>query len=752
MARKFSNEDLKRWKREINPAPMFASRMRISRENAEWVGNCPKQYHEARVGHPDKTPSFKVYKMDDGVWGFKCFGCGASGNVFQFVQKMDGVPFVKAVETVLIEAGEKGWEEGVEQDDADVPQEKDPEHFDTFRMKDYRQAIDNLEKSYPGQEWLAARGITMATAHKFHLGFIQSAAAVTNKNEWLNDGWIAIPTLSATDPEVITAIKYRSLVAKHKKIKGKQNSGILRASDTSTTLYNLQAVDPKNDLWIAEGEPDVWALAQAGCIAVGFPSASYKCSDTECEALSSTPRRFLAGDNDAAGKKMMADLQARLTGDTYVIEWPNKRKDANDVLTNECGNDPEKFKALVERLKAQAIQTEAEAVLKSAADIEPERIKWMWFEKIPFGKVTLFAGNPDNGKSLAATSVAAIVSAGKTFSGEHFNCKPADVLMMIGEDDLADTVVPRLMAAEADLARVHFFEGVIPVKEEQREVRLDRDIPALRKQIKTSLKTDRPIKLLIIDPVSNYLGDVSMMAEQEVRSILIPLKRLAEEFEIAVILVMHLNKKNDLEAISRVGGAMAFTGVARSSWLFQRDVKEEEHDAGDGEEHIDEKKSDTFSMLRIKNNLISAAHAGLSYSVEVRNVGPGKDGQDIYAPRICWGGVVEGSADDALQARGRHSEPSEPKTMGRPNNEFQEATKWLEEVLQPGKGLPVKDLHERATLAGISNMTLNRAYRKLPGRVEAYLSGTGKNRKYYWRRDPIFAGAEDDGLPSVNIE
>ena len=55
------------------------------------------------------------------------------------------------------------------------------------------------------------------------------------------------------------------------------------------------------------------------------------------------------------------------------------------------------------------------------------------------------------------------------------------------------------------------------------------DIPAIEKK----LASNPNIRLLVIDPISNYLGEVSMVAEQEVRSILIPLKRAAEKYNIA---------------------------------------------------------------------------------------------------------------------------------------------------------------------------------------------------------------------------
>lgn len=739
---KFSDEDLTRWKREINPAPIIGARISLRRENSEYIGTCPPQFHEARVGHLDKTPSFKVYKLADGTWGFKCFGCGVSGNVYQFVQTVDKVSFTKAVETVLTEAGVSGWQDGDEQVEPTIPDQA-PKETVTFPMSHYVPTISALERSAAGQKWLLNRGISLATARQFSIGFVQSADKITSNNLWMNDGWVLFPTISA-DRQTVTAVKYRSVMGK----KTKDNSGILRAPHTSTTLFNLPAISPTDDIWIVEGEPDTLVVAQAGFRTVGYPSGAYNPTEDECEALSTAPRRFLAGDNDQTGEKVMSALFKRLRGATFFIKWPNNRKDANDVLTNECGNDPTKFKELIEDLKARATQTETEPILRPGNEIKPKRIKWLWENKIPLGKITLFAGNPDNGKSLASTSVASICTTGEPFPESSFSHAPADVLMMIGEDDIEDTAVPRLMAANATMKRIHFLEAVRPVKKDDREVRLDFDIPAIERH----LATNTDIRLLIIDPISNYLGDVSMVAEQEVRSILIPLKRLAEKFNVAVVLVMHLNKKSDLDAISRVGGAMAFIGVARCSWLFVREVK----DAVESEEGvIPDKTPDTFSMLRIKNNLVSSSRAGLSYSVAVRPI-PIEGESDIITPYIVWGKVIEGSADEALGGGGRRqaAEPVTPKSPWRPNDKFQQATKFLEEYLQDGlphESMVVQD----AALHGESNIakdTLYRAYAALPGHKPAFpkMVGGGGERKrkaWFWQLEPMNEGSKSDDEP-----
>lgn len=730
---KFAAEDLSRWKREINPAPIFSKRIKIQRENAEWVATCPPCFHDVIVGHPDKTPSFKVWKLADGAWVYKCFGCGANGNVFQFVQAFDKVSFTKAVERVLSEAGMDGWTDGEEQPEVDIPT-AEKKASATAAFAEYKPRVASLEASPEGQEWLKDRGIRMEVARQFSIGFVQDATlAVGTNHPWAAKGWITFPILSA-DRQTVTAVKYRSLVAKKKKIDGKEVVGIRCVS--SPTMYNLPTADLSGDVWIAEGEPDTLVLAQAGCQAVGYPGASYRPSDEECDSLSTAKRRFLAGDSDGAGTKAMGDLQKRLRGETYTIIWPNNRKDANDVLTNECGNDPAKFKALLADLVDRVTQIKTKPILRDGNTIEPCRINWLWENKIPLGKITLFAGNPDNGKSMASTSVAAICTRGDAYPGSRCSEAPSDVLMMLGEDDLDDTAVPRLMAAGADMKRIHFLEAARPAQMENREVRLDMDIPAVAELLEKNSK----IRLIIIDPISNYLGEVSMVAEQEVRSILIPLKRLAEKYNVAVVLVMHLNKKADLDAISRVGGAMAFIGVARCSWLFARNPVEKI----EGEEkplESDPKLPDTFSMLRIKNNLVSASRSGLSYSIGLASV-PVPNEPDMTVPFVQWGEVIDGTADDALGSR-RAAPEHAPRREGpgRPNDKIQVAITWLENALQDGLPHPIKILREDARgEAATTPDTLDRAWKAIGGKAKK-VKGV-----WCWYRDPMNAVSDpEDG-------
>src|SRR5437588_615610 len=95
-------------------------------------------------------------------------------------------------------------------------------------------------------------------------------------------------------------------------------------------------------------------------------------------------------------------------------------------------------------------------------------------------------------------------------------------VIFASRDDPDDTTVPRLMAAGADLNKVHVGKMQLnePGKtQEEREMRLDEDIKA----IKNFLDKNPNVRFVIVDPVSNYLGDKKMNDEQQVRQALSPL-------------------------------------------------------------------------------------------------------------------------------------------------------------------------------------------------------------------------------------
>ena len=315
----------------------------------------------------------------------------------------------------------------------------------------------------------------------------------------------------------------------------------------------------------------------------------------------------------------------------------------------------------------------------TANAIKPKKVQWLWPDRIPLGKLTLFVGNPDNGKSLAAMNVAALVTTGRDWYEAKNTVPPSDVLIFACEDDPEDTAVPRLMAAGADLARIYFgnmsSDAAQPVQKE-RQMRLDKDVAAIKK----TLAENRNIRLIFIDPVSNYLGQTKMVDEQSVRQVLAPLQNLASETGVAIVGIMHLNKKQDLNVISRIGGAMAFVGVARAVWLFV----------------ADEDSPGIFHMLRVKNNIADRGAGGLLYRIATKYVEI--EGEGVPEPYVEWIGKSEKSADKMMA----------PKPVGRPRQERNDGSEWLREFLINGPRLST-EVETEGKAAGFSYRTLGRA-------------------------------------------
>jgi hypothetical protein len=92
-----------------------------------------------------------------------------------------------------------------------------------------------------------------------------------------------------------------------------------------------------------------------------------------------------------------------------------------------------------------------------ASDIQPERLQWVWPGRIARGKVALLGGPPGLGKSQVTASIAAIVSSGGAWPCEEGRTPQGGVLILSAEDGIADTIVPRLIAAAANVEQVHII-------------------------------------------------------------------------------------------------------------------------------------------------------------------------------------------------------------------------------------------------------------------------------------------------------
>jgi hypothetical protein len=326
-----------------------------------------------------------------------------------------------------------------------------------------------------------------------------------------------------------------------------------------------------------------------------------------------------------------------------------------------------------------------------ADKITPKRLRWLWPQRIPLGKVTVFGGVPGIGKGLASIDVAARVTTGRDYPDAKNPLPPSEVLILSCEDDPEDALVPRLQAADADLSKVHIIQSVRVRASKQtqtRDLHLDEDVEAIGEM----LHKFPAIRLIIIDPISDHLGGKKMWAEQEMRELLRPLAKMAQNRDVAVVCVMHPNKKEGLSAIYRISGAVAFVGVARANWLFTK--------------HRDY-PSNSY-MLPLKNNYARDSLLGLAYRIS--EVLVQIENSDEPIPHVEWLGEADVDANEAL------APPQKKRASSRAD-----AKAFLRAFLAGGPQ-DASAVYAAAAAEGISERTLDRAKAELG--VESRRRGT----------------------------
>ena len=179
------------------------------------------------------------------------------------------------------------------------------------------------------------------------------------------------------------------------------------------------------------------------------------------------------------------------------------------------------------------------AIIRAFSEITPETLKWLWPGRIPLGKLTLLVGDPGLGKSLLTIDIAARVSRGTSFP-DGASCEPGAVIMVSAEDDPADTIRPRLDAAGADVSRVHVLQGTRITLADNSTAERAFDLETGVATLEDALADVRGVRLIIVDPVSAYLGGADSNSNAEVRRILAPLAALAAKYGLAVLCVTAL--------------------------------------------------------------------------------------------------------------------------------------------------------------------------------------------------------------------
>jgi putative DNA primase/helicase len=315
------------------------------------------------------------------------------------------------------------------------------------------------------------------------------------------------------------------------------------------------------------------------------------------------------------------------------------------------------------------------AIVVRVSDVRAEPISWLWPGRIAIGKVTLISGDPGLGKSLISIAIAAHVTRGTPWLVDASACPAGAVLMLSAEDDVADTIRPRLEAAGADVERVQVLTMIRDVERDgtltTRGLSLRRDLAVLD----DLLHREPDVRLVVVDPISAYLGDTDSHNNADVRGLFAPLAELASRRRIAIVAVSHLNKSSG-PAVYRTSGSLAFVAAARAVFAVAKDQDD----------------PDRRLVLPVKNNL-GPDRTGLAYRVR---------GEQNRAPVIEWEPEsVTVTADEAMRPAN-----DEERTA------TDEAMVWLRKRLTAGPML-ASEAQKEARQAGISGKALRTARERL---------------------------------------
>lgn len=335
-----------------------------------------------------------------------------------------------------------------------------------------------------------------------------------------------------------------------------------------------------------------------------------------------------------------------------------------------------------------------QVIVEWANSIRPERQVWLWENRIPAGTVSALAGRGGTGKSTYAMHLAARLSRGE-LPGQHHH-HPRPTLVWSGEDAWGPQVVPRLMAAGADLSMVGRLAITSAVVDGEVVPRLPVDVPRLRQAI-----TDTGAVLVLIDPIASTMtGDLHR--EADVRDALDPLAKLAADTGAVVMFVRHFGKGPGHPS-DKMSGSHAFRDAVRSVFLFAEDDSP-------GEPRI--------VVTQDKGNYAPPGNESFAFRLESATV-PTDDGP-VPVARVVELGVSDESVGDIINRTTNRDEDADART---------EAEQWLEDYLTMQGEMRSDEVKRDAAKAMIAERTLKRAMRNLGVSV----SCRDMPRRTYWR-------------------
>jgi hypothetical protein len=621
--------------------------------------------------HDDKnTPNLGVTPTGK---RFKCFTCGASGDAIDFLSQIDNISKPEAARRL---SGEPVGSSQGKAVGRKITSERTPKQYAS--LEEVHKAVERLVKG------------------KIVASHIYEKADGSESHRMLR---IDLVDKSKRSKD------FRPIHSPDGK------SWVIGDPPGPLPLYRLPellAAPLDQPIWVLEGEKCVERAVGIGLVATTACHGAQSPHKTDWTLLAGRTVN-LSPDEDKAGESyrdgvfsILTKLDPRPT--CRAVNLPGLRKDSggdlDDWLTL-CPDtwEPEDCRRELERLAVEALVIDLDRELHAETNgapstngrtvvyagltdeqfglvtlktVQPRTTQWLWPERIPQGKFVLTAGEGGIGKSFMSLDITQIISRGATWPDDpQTPVSQGDVIILTAEDDLAETVVPRLIALGADLDRVHALETARLPNGDLRPVTLD-DIPRLEELIRRRPQT----RLIIIDPMPSFLPPgTDDHKNAELRQVLGPLTEFAARYHVTINGITHVGKTPTHQAVHRVLGSVAYSNAARAVWFVL----------------LDPENAERRLMLPAKANL-TPIRTGLAFTI--------KDGVIVWEPEPITTRLCDVLAD--------------PQKRQRSTERFQKAKAWLLKLLQEKGPTPSAEVISRARLVGISKNLVWEARGDLP--------------------------------------
>lgn len=265
------------------------------------------------------------------------------------------------------------------------------------------------------------------------------------------------------------------------------------------------------------------------------------------------------------------------------------------------------------------------------------------------------------------------------------------MLWLGSEDSIEEMTVPRLMACGANLDNVIEIQGVTQ-QGKRNTFSMQDDLEAVSEWLRSARAEGLPFAMLVIDPVTSYLPGqklrkVDLTDAGQLRTILEPWLRLAQEHNVAIVCVTHFAKDTSRAMLHRVMGSAAFAQTCRSLCAVIEPPSTEDYEPGPHEK----------AMIQVKVNLPEHPGGAWKFSTEKVTVGTDeRNGKPITATRPNWDEL-----DVALTPKTAVGPPRGPKS--KQELPFAMWLKGLFVGLPPGTWLTVDEVKWTAVREGIAS-------------------------------------------------